>query len=256
MAAIAALAVGAFFLFSGDNASASSPRDAAKGLLDAGLRNDLNSAKQFLCAADNRAGMVNQLGASGRLKSYTIGHVTQNGDQATVTVTLTTTGSSTPDSIPLPVVKEGGKWKVCLTDLGGQLPGSVPSQPGFPSASAPAISGPSISIPPITIPSLSNIPSAPSNPCSYISDPQTVALAYVGAAEIGEADVAQACVYQNTVPKSLTEGLAAKNSQLFAPAGSNGSTYNFASLDGHTHLAVTVTKESDGSYYITNVVRS
>jgi Domain of unknown function (DUF4878) len=258
VAVLAALAVGAFFLFSGDNASASSPRNAAKGLLDAGLKNDLNGAKQFLCSADNRAGMVNQLGADGRLKAYTIGHVAQNGDRATVTVTITTTGSSTPDVLPLPVVKEGGKWKVCLTDLSSQLPGNLPSQPGFPSASAPALSNlPSVSIPPITIPSASNLPtSVPTNPCSYISDPETVALAYVGAAEIGETDVAQSCVYQDSVPRSLTAGLAMKTSQLFAPTGSNGSTYNFASLDGQTHLAVTVTKESDGSYYITDVVRS
>jgi hypothetical protein len=119
------------------------------------------------------------------------------------------------------------------------------------------VSIPPISIPPISIPPISNLPSGiPTNPCAYISDPQTVAEAYVGAAEIGQIDIAQACVFQNSVARSLTASLAAQNSQLYAPTGSNGSTYEFATLDGHTHLAVTVTKESDGSYYVTHVVKS
>jgi hypothetical protein len=249
VAVVAAVGVGAFFLFSGDSASASSPRDAATGLLQAGLSNDLDRAKQFLCAADNKVGMVNQLGANGKLKSYKIDNVEQNGaNRATVTVTITTSGAGVPQSLPLPVVKESGKWKVCLTDLGIQPPGGSGS--GQPSI-------PSVSIPPISIPPISNLPTGvPNNPCAYIADPQTVALAYVGAAEIGEIDVAQSCVFQDSVPRSVTESLAAKNSQLFAPSGSSGSTYEFASLDGQTHLAVTVTKESDDTYYITDVVKS
>ena len=258
LAALAALAVGAFFLFSGDNASASSPKDAAKGLLDAGLKNDLNGAKKFLCAADNRLGVVNQLGSNGALKSYTIKSVQQTSDsRATVTVTLVTSDSSTPQTVPLPVIKEGGDWKVCITQipgLGGGLGGGPPtSQPSFPSVSIPPISNlPSISIPPI-----SGLPSSiPGNPCAYITDQETVALAYVGAAEIGETDVAQACVYQDSVPRSVTESLVANGQQLFAPTGSSGSTYRFQSLDGQTQLEVTVTKESDGSYYVTDVVKS
>lgn len=258
IAVLAALAVGAFFLFSGDGASASSPKDAAKGLLEAGLKNDLNGAKKFLCAADNRAGMVNQLGAGEKLKTYKIDDVAQVGDnRATVTVTITTSGTGAPQILPLPVVKEDGKWKVCISDLRGPS-----SQPSLPSVTLPPVGLPSGGIPPITIPSvtlppMSNLPTTvPTNPCAYIADPETVALAYVGAAEIGETDVAQACVYQDSVPRSVTAGLAAQGSELFAPAGSNGSTYQFASLDGQTHLAVTVTKESDGSYYITKVVKS
>jgi hypothetical protein len=256
IALLAALAVGAFFLFSGGSASAASPRDAVKGLLDAGLHNDLSGAKKYLCAADNRIGMVNQLGASGRLKSYTINSVTQDSpSRATVDVTLRTSDSSTPQNVPLPVVKDGDAWKVCFTDLPGApgrpVPSGPASHPGLP------VSIPPISIPPISIPPISNLPSGiPTNPCAYISDPQTVAEAYVGAAEIGQIDIAQACVFQNSVARSLTASLAAQNSQLYAPTGSNGSTYEFATLDGHTHLAVTVTKESDGSYYVTHVVKS
>jgi hypothetical protein len=82
-----------------------------------------------------------------------------------------------------------------------------------------------------------------------------VALAYVGAAEIGETDTAQACVYQDSVPQSVTESIASDDS-LYSPAGSSGDTYEFTSIDGSSHLSVTVTKESDGSLYITDVVKS
>jgi hypothetical protein len=84
-----------------------------------------------------------------------------------------------------------------------------------------------------------------------------VAIAYVGAAEIGQPDVAQACVFEDSVPRSVTESLNTSGSGvLFAPTGGHGSTYEFASTDGSVHLAVTVTKESDGIYYITDVVKS
>ena len=248
VAALAALGVGAFFLFSGGSASASTPRDAAKHLLDAGVKNDLSGAKKYLCAADNRSGIINQIGGDSKLEGYTIDKVSQSGDRATVTVTLRTSDSSSPQTVPLPVVKEGGDWKVCFSDLIG--PGGLGSQQSSGAPSEPSTA-------PISVPPVSNFPtSVPGNPCAYISDPETVALAYVGAAEIGETDVAQSCVFQDSVPRSLTASLAAQGSSLFAPAGSNGSTYTFASLDGQTHLAVTVTKEGDGSYYITNVVKS
>jgi hypothetical protein len=151
---------------------------------------------------------------------------------------------------------------VCLTDLvggpGSGQPSSVPSAPSTPGApSFPSISIPPINLPSISIPPVSNFPTGiATNPCSYLSDPQTVALAYVGAAEIGETDVAQSCVFQDSVSRSVTASIGSGSSQLFAPTGSSGSTYQFASLGGQTHLAVTVTKESDGSYYITKVVKS
>src|SRR5213078_807888 len=149
--------------------------------LDAGKTGDVDTAKQFLCADDNKLGLVNDLNASGHVKSYSIGKVVQQSDtRATVTVTVTTTGRSAPETTALPVVKEQGKWKVCLSRL---------AAPSNPSPSIP----PSISIPSISIPSISSLPaSGIGNPCSYISDPRTVALAYVGAAEIGETDIAQA----------------------------------------------------------------
>ena len=168
IAVLAALGVGAFFLFSGGSASASTPRDAAKHLLDAGVRNDLNGASKYLCAADVRTGIINQIGGSSRLKSYTIDNVSQSGDHATVTVTLRTSDSSTPQTIPLPVVKEGGDWKVCFSDLGGGLGGSG----GAPSASAPSQPFPTLTIPSsIGLPSITNVPTSQ---CAYLSDAETV----------------------------------------------------------------------------------
>jgi len=255
VAVVAALGVAAFLLFSGDSATAAAPEDAARALLDAGKTGDVDTAKQFLCADDNKLGLVNDLNASGHVKSYSIGKVVQQSDtRATVTVTVTTTGRSAPETTALPVVKEQGKWKVCLSRLAAP---SNPSPSIPPLSNIPSISIPSISIPSISIPSISNLPaSGIGNPCSYISDPRTVALAYVGAAEIGETDIAQACVYQGSVPTTVTASLSTDSSGFFAPTGSSGSTYRFANLDGSTQLAVTVTKERDGTFYITKVVKS
>jgi hypothetical protein len=230
---LVALGVGAYFLFSGGSASASTPKDAAKALFEAGKTGDVAAARKALCAADNRAGIVSDLDKSGRIKSYSIDKVQQKNDtSATVTVTFTSTDNPSPQTVPFPVVKEDGKWKVCITKLtggGGLVPGPSSGPPsGLPSISIPPISG---------LPSITGIPNG-TNPCSYISDPETVALAYVGAAEIGQTDVAQACVYQDSVPRSLTASLKASGSALFAPSGSSGNTYRFASLDGNTQLAV------------------
>jgi Domain of unknown function (DUF4878) len=249
-AVLVAAAVAAVLLLTGNSNSASAtPADAARTLLEAGKTNDVAAARGVLCAQDNALGLVSALSANGRVESYSIGKtVQQSPTRATVTVTVRTSRDNTPHTEPLPVVKEGGQWKVCLSDLasGG---GSTPS---LPTGGSPPITIPSISIPPI-----SNFPTGvPGNPCSFITDPETVALAYVGAAEIGETSVAQACVFQNSVPESLTASLKGNGSQLFTPTGSQGSTYQFATVDGTVHLAVTVTKESDGSYYVTNVVKS
>jgi hypothetical protein len=253
---LAALGVGAFFLFSGSDSASADPADAARALLDAGKSGDINAAKQVLCASDISAGLANQLNQSGKVTNYKILNTVSKGDnRATVTVTVTTQKGGTQTE-PLPVVKEDGKWKVCFTG-GGQPPGGpsdFPSPTGSqipPTASVPSISLPSISLPPI-----SNLPSVPvTNPCAVITDPNTVALVYVGAAEIGQTDVAQACVFENSVPRSATESLATTGNGLFAPTGSHGTTYEFESIDGTTRLAVTVTKESDGNYYITALER-
>jgi hypothetical protein len=254
VAVLAALGVGAFFLFSGsDSASAATPADAAKALFEAGKTSDVDAAKKVLCQSDLAAGVADQLKSSGRITQYQVLGTNQQGaNRATVTVRFSSTQSRS-QTLPVPVIKEDGSWKVCYTAQGSGPP------PGNPT------DFPSVSIPPISIPPITDLPTGiptdlptgiPENPCSFIDDPETVALAYVGAAEIGQTDVAQSCVFEDSVPRELTASLATDGSGLFAPSGSSGSTYEFDSIDNTTHLSVTVTKEGDGTYYITDVVKS
>jgi hypothetical protein len=271
IALLAALGVGAYFLFAGSSAGASTPKEVANKLMQAGQRQDFAAARKLLCAQDNRLNMAHDLNANGRVKSYTIGTVTQaSSTRATVIVTVTTIGDSTPQTTPLPVVKESGAWKVCVSDLlGGPTVGnsSVPSLPSpsitsVPSASNfPSISGPSINLPSINIPSLpSNLPTdlAGLNPCSLTGNTaEQYATTYVGMAEIGYTSYAQACVFQNSVPRAVTAALkASSTSGYYSPAGGSGSTFQFTSIDGSSHLAVTVSRESDGKLYVTKVEKS
>jgi hypothetical protein len=55
----------------------------------------------------------------------------------------------------------------------------------------------------------------------------------------------------------VTAGLQPKSSEgYYAPSGNSGDTYNFQSIDNSHQVAVTVTKESDGKYYVTKVETS
>jgi hypothetical protein len=76
-------------------------------------------------------------------------------------------------------------------------------------------------------------------------------------AEIGYTSYAQACVFQNSVPRAVTAVLkASSTSGYYSPAGGSGSTFQFTSIDGSSHLAVTVSRESDGKLYVTKVEKS
>ena len=113
-------------------------------------------------------------------------------------------------------------------------------------------------MPSISVPSLSNLPSIPGgfNACSAGATAQSAATEYVGMAELGYADYAQSCVYKDTVPKATTASIKGSGSTLYAPTGSSGNTFEFSSIDGSSHLRVTVSKEPDGHYYVTKVVKS
>jgi hypothetical protein len=248
VAILAAAGVGAYFLFSGSSASASTPKEALTKLFEAGKTSDVEAAKKVLCAADIRAGLVDQLQAGGRVTAYTIGKVTNvDSDHATVSATVTTTLTKSPFPQTVPVVKEGGKWKVCYPASGvASTPTALPSSP---STEVPSV-----------IPSITSIPSLPAgavNPCQYASSASTAATIYVGLAEIGQDATAQACVYQNSVPASVTASLHASGTSLYAPNGSStGPTFEFNSVDGKSKVEVTVTKQSDGKYWVTKVEKS
>ena len=125
---VAAVVVAYLLLSGGSSASASTPKEAVKKLLEAGKSNDVNAAKKVLCKADNKLGMATKLGSTTRVLSYTIGKTSKTNGITTVQATVTTLQSPTPQTEQVPVVKEGGSWKVCFSKELSLLPTSGPTQ--------------------------------------------------------------------------------------------------------------------------------
>ena len=244
-------------VFSG-SAAAASPRDAVADLLDAGEHNDVTAAKKALCAADNRTNAIGRLQRNGRVTSYTIGKVVQrDGSHATVSVRITTVGGGSSSST-LPVRRENGHWKVCITDSAAP---SLPS--GLPSIALPSLPG--VSIPPLTIPSIPGLPTLPgslpslgalSNPCALAPTAFAAATIYVGLAELGQVDTAQGCVDGSAVPRSTTASIKS-GGDLYGPSGdTSGPIIEFTSIDATSKLEISVGKKSDGRFYVTKVEKS
>jgi hypothetical protein len=196
-----------------------------------------------------------------------------------VDITISYAGQSFP--LSLPVVMENGGWKVCpdpssLSSLGSgvtitgpsggpSIPTSLPTDfptglptglpTDFPTGLATGLPTDFPTIPSIGISGITGVGGI--NPCAFEPDPSTAATAYVGLAEIGETDDAQACVFQNSVPSSVTAGIktTGQGESLYVPSGSSGNTYDFKSVDGSHTVKVTITKES-GQYYVTKVETS
>jgi len=255
---VALLAVIAYFVFSGGSSSASTPKAAVTTLLDAGKTLDVKKAKSVLCEASKNLSTYATPTATDQVTSYKVGAVTQtDANHATVSVTVTTSGQSTSQTESVPVKKEGGSWKVCPTDILSSLPSSLPSSipsgllpSGIPSGLLPSGLLPS-GIPSGLLPS--GLPSGLGglNICASVGgNPLSVATTYIEAAGTGLSDMAAPCIYHGSVPDSVTASLKGK---LYIPSGSNGDTYDFGTADGKSKAAVTVTKESDGKYYVTNV---
>ncbi|MEP7019629.1 MAG: hypothetical protein ABI808_03190 [Pseudonocardiales bacterium] len=257
-AVVVAAAVVAYFIFSGGSASASTPKDAVKKLLEAGKSNDVNAAKKVLCQGDIAIGTATELGSSGKVLSYKIGKQSKKNGVTVIEVTASTSKDPAPSSAEFPVVKEGGSWKVCFTKL---LPTGLPT--GLPSAPSNTVLPPTDTGSPSDtgaptdtgFPSSSGLPSGlPSgiSICSGSSSALTAAEAYVGAAEIGLTDYAQSCVYQNSVPASVTASL--KDTLYVPPSGaSSGDTFVFKAVNGNGTVTVKITKEADGHFYVTGV---
>jgi hypothetical protein len=259
-ALIAAVAVIAYFLFSSGSSGAATPQAAVRKLLDAGTTNDVNKAKSVLCNADRAIGQVAHLQSSGTITSYQVGAQTVQNGVTVVAATFSTTKSSTPSTEKFPVIKEGGSWKVCFSRELALLPQSLPSgaATGFPLPSQGLPTGvtglPTQLTPPTTpgvtgaVPTIGGV----SDLCSGSTSGFGVASTYVGAAEIGVPQVAQACVYRSQVAESVARGLAGK---LFGPVTTdpNASVIVFRSSDRSTTVTVTTAKEPDGHYYVIGV---
>ncbi len=259
----AALVVGAILLLSGDDSSGGTPADPVKALFEAGKSNDLTAAKKTLCRANLNAGVVDELDATGRVTAYRIGATTKSDSTHAVVRATVTTAKGGTDTAAVPVVKEDGSWKVCFRTSGSGSPSSagpsgvapvpIPSL-SLPSISIPSLSLPSISIPSISIPSIGGGGIPAINLCSAIGSAEQAARVYVSAASLGQANLAQSCVYRDAVSKSTTEGL--RSGEFYTLSGSSGSTFTFRSVNGSSTITVKVTKESDGKYWITNVKKS
>ena len=271
VALLVAAGVGAFLLFSGSSADAGTPRAAVSKLLDAGKTGDVNAAKKALCkAVVNDNSVIDGLRSAGRITRYTIESVrTVDSTHAVVSVKLATTQLRQPVDATFPALKEDGSWKACPTLGGGSSSGSgsagaasngpssvasasnpVVSAPASSTAAGAPGGGPSLSLPAGLPSNLNNL-----NPCSFSGNSvQQAATTYVGLAELGQVDYAQGCVYHDAVPRSVTAGLRATTSSgYYAPTGTHGTTVEFTSIDSKSHVEVTMTKESDGTYYVTKV---
>jgi hypothetical protein len=254
VAVVAALAVGGYFLFAGgsdSSKSGSSPTAAVKNLLEAGKKGDLAAATKLLCKGDLDAGTADGLKEGGKVVSYTIGKASTQDETATVEASWTTTEVTKPITQQVPVVKEDGAWKVCFTK--GRSPGSDGGTDGSGVPTDGGGTGP---------PTDSGVPSvgAPPSGLNVCASSQTALLAaqeYMNAAQIGLSEAAQSCVYQNVVPQSVTESI---DGTIYSPPSGvdeNGTDFTFKEAGGGSGtVLIQITKESDGKFYVTRVVKN
>jgi hypothetical protein len=274
--ALIIIAIVLLFTVGGSSSSDATPAAAVKALLSAGKSGSLSGVKNSLCSQDQAlvaaaAGAKdNPLVGSDRLTSYSVGTVTQSDStHASVAVTYKTAGDSTPDSLTVPVEKNGGSWKVCFTSAsfggGSALPSGLPSSlasgllpSGLPSGLLPSglpsdlPSGLPSGLLPSGVPT--DIGSIISSVCtSARTSAVEVVGAYLGLAESGQTAAAQGC----TDPSKVSADTTAKfGSKAYTPTGlsPDGTEVNLTSSDG-SKATIKVTKESVG-YLVTSVTFS
>ncbi len=118
VAGIVVLVLALTGVFGGSGPASGTPAAAVTDFLNAAKSGDTHKAETFECSKDrNAAGYSpNDL----KVGSFSIGK-THKIDSKHATVATTGTSSTTGKSstIQLPVVKEGGDWKVCLSNFTG-----------------------------------------------------------------------------------------------------------------------------------------
>ncbi|MGN6608284.1 MAG: Rv0361 family membrane protein [Jatrophihabitans sp.] len=255
---VAALGIGAYVVFSGSDSSGTSAKQAAAAFVTGLNKGDLGQVKANLCKQDLAdSGLDAKIsGAQAAAKNFSVTSVTTSGSTGTARISLTAAGQSV--TFPFVLTKEGSDWKVCVsrsnafTDQSGSGGGSVSSAPSLPS-SAPSLPS---NIPgvPSSIPALpTGVPSIPSfgNACASVSSqPVAAAAFYVEAASIGQAQLAQTCVYHDAVPASVAQSLDGGQYEPDASTIAGTGPYLFT---GTKRVTVTVSKEPDGHYYVTKV---
>ncbi|MGI8680089.1 MAG: Rv0361 family membrane protein [Jatrophihabitans sp.] len=224
------------------------PKDAVNNVLLASKNQNLGDLKSNVCSKDLASS--SELAAvvgDNHATSYVIGPVKDQTDSsAKVETTVTAKGrTSTSD---LPVVKENGKWKVCFSNELNPTVGPLPTDT-YPS---PTDSSPTDTYPG---PSSASSYSPSSNLCNTTSDANGTARLFVSAVTLADASLAQGCVYKGTVSASHVQALfgATKKYNPYDLAGQQGPTYTVKSVSGSgPSLVFTVTRESDGHYYVTS----
>lgn len=131
------------------------------------------------------------------------------------------------------------------TDIAPATSSAAPSgtvAPASPSSGTVAASPTEVSIPPYL--------------CEATDQAQNAADAYMGALSAGNEKQAVACVLPGTVPTAVTRGLLAtvKGTAVYLPRdGVDGPTV-FGYRGNGKSVDVTVTKQSDGRFWVTRVV--
>jgi hypothetical protein len=271
------LAVGGYFVFSAGSSASASPATAVKQLFEAAENHDVAAAKHVLCKDDVAHGMQNAFGGQARIVTYTVGATSTENGVTTVTVRSTSTLDPQPVTEHIPVVKEDGSWKACLSSQGASVraagaptgasaPGrpsaasrptrrSRPAQTGLPAEPGPdqIIHRPGAAARPRTSAHPSRPVSAPPGGPSICAGATTglgAAEIYVGAAQAGLTTYAQSCVSADRVPLALTKSLSGKK---FGPRTNdpNAGQFVFETSGGGSRVTVATAKLSDGHYYVT-----
>lgn len=238
-------------VFSGDSSSSGGPKEAAEKLLLASKNQNLSDVKAAVCSKDQDNSELSNIVGEDHATDYSVGEVTQKGDNAAaVKVTVTSDGKTSDATFP--VIKENGSWKVCPSEL--SIIGSPTGGPTY-STPTPSYTYPSSTTP--TYPSSSSSLSTGSFCASTVDAASTVKV-FIGAITLSSIDLAQGCVYQGRVSRSELQSITGSD-KIYSPtvsSGETGPTFTFTSVDGNTTLKVTVEKESDGKYYVTDVAES
>jgi len=168
--------------------------------------------------------------------SYTIKSVEKDGDRTYVNASVRTSDDTHEVDGKVPVAREGGAWKVCFSRGIGETTTDVTS-----SSSTPSTTGPP--------------PTVSGEACDTTgqSDPSIVADHYA-VPNGGSADRAQACVYQGSVPVSVTKQVVVQ--YLIYDHGVGGGPFVYKDEKDGSTVTVTVTRESDGKFWVTDVSMS
>jgi hypothetical protein len=251
---LAGLGVGGYFLFSGGSSSTDSPTSATRAFLTAARAGNVSAVRGTLCAKDLTHSNTLQFSGSHRLRSYSIGGVTQDSPrEAHVRVHVVPRDDSAV-TLRLPVVKQDGTWKVCLSDLNFD---DVIGAPSSSAAPPPSSTFPSTSLAPPPVSSTappSTSSAAGQQYCGEQTDALTTALTYADLAQTGLYKYTKVCVWHSSVPGAVSRKFK-RASGFFKPASDTeqGPTYLVVDDKGSFHARIRTAKESDGLYYVTKV---